>query len=116
MHSSRQADRMINSPGTPKDPVDDSVLIPDGDVVFRRLEPGSGGVLLTLSSGDYFGVNDTGALVWELLGVGGRRLADLFPAVRAQLHDPPDDLEDDIRGFLRSMLERGLVRLGPAGD
>ena len=49
-----------------------------------------------------------GLLIWELLD-GERTVTDVVAAVRAQIIDPPPQLEDDVLEFLNDVLERGLV-------
>jgi hypothetical protein len=78
------------------------------EVVARGLAEGDGGVLLHLDSGAYHGINPVGLAIWELVD-GDRTVADLIAAVRAQIRNPPPELERDVIGFLDRALERDLV-------
>jgi hypothetical protein len=82
-------------------------------VVYRDLEDGQGGVLLHLESGQYHGLNQIGAAIWDLLD-GTRTSADVQSALRARVEDPPDHLEGDIAQFLEGLHERGLIILASA--
>ena len=37
------------------------------DVAYQALAEGEGGVLLSLETGEYHGVNDTGGRIWNLI-------------------------------------------------
>lgn len=65
-------------------------------------------VLLHLESGAYHELNPVGALIWSLLD-GERDAARIAEEVRLQVEDPPDDLEDEVSGFLADLRERGLI-------
>jgi len=80
------------------------------DVVARALAKPDGGVLLHLESGAYFGVNQVGLLVWELVD-GERTLAEIITALRSRVANGPPELEQDVERFIDSVLERDLVRL-----
>ena len=73
----------------------------NGNVAFRRLADGEGGVLLHLESGEYHGINEVGCLIWELLD--GERTVD-------DVEDAPDDLTGEVILFLDSLGVRDLVR------
>lgn len=76
-------------------------------VVHRRL--GDGSVLLDLTTGDYYGLNTTGALLWELLpGTVG----EIAGRVRERHPDAPPGVIDQVRGFVDALLSRGLVTTG----
>lgn len=80
----------------------------NGNVVFRRLADGEGGVLLHLESGEYHGINEVGCLIWDLLD-GGRTVDDVAIALRDQVEDAPDDLAAEVIAFLDSLRVRDLV-------
>ena len=77
-------------------------------VAARELSAEEGAVLLHLETAQYHGINPVGLLIWELLD-GERTVTDVVAAVRAQVHDPPPELEDDVLEFLNDVLKRGLV-------
>jgi Coenzyme PQQ synthesis protein D (PqqD) len=93
-------------------PIDATTVVqPSPRAVFRRLAPGNGGVLLHLDTAGYFGVNEVGRVLWELLGDDGMRLDELVAAARRSFDSPPDELPDDVTDFVRALSERGLVTL-----
>ena len=81
----------------------------NGNVAFRRLADGEGGVLLHLESGEYHGINEVGCLIWELLD-GERTVDDVAVALRDEVEDAPDDLTGEVIVFLDSLGVRDLVR------
>jgi hypothetical protein len=82
---------------------------------FRKMEEGSGGVLLHLDSGEYRQLNETGALIWSLLEPGPSR-QELLAALRAQIQDPPANMEAEVDAFLAALRERGLIDFEPATE
>jgi hypothetical protein len=88
--------------------------------VFRRLQRGKGGVLLKLETGAYHSLNETGALLWELMA-DGLTLDDVASKFRALLDDQPSEVEAEIHDFFDQLRRRGLVDIdvdqdsGPSG-
>ena len=80
------------------------------EVVARALADPDGGVLLHLETGAYFGVNQVGLLIWELVD-GERTLEDIVAALRARVTNGPPELEQDVERFIDSVVQRDLVRL-----
>ncbi|MFL6137903.1 MAG: PqqD family protein [Frankiaceae bacterium] len=78
------------------------------DAVYRDLAEGRGGVLLHLESADYVQLNDVAARVWNAID-GTRDEEGVVAALRAQLPDAPAAMEDDVRRFIATLRERGLV-------
>jgi hypothetical protein len=78
---------------------------PAEQAIFRSLDEGA--VVLHLGSGEYHGLNTTGAMIWELLD--GRRLAEVACALRARMADTPCELEEHVRLFVHGLARRGLV-------
>jgi hypothetical protein len=87
----------------------------DPRTVFRRLEAGAGGVLLHLDSGAYRHVNETGALIWDLLETSPTQ-GELLVEVRRVVTDPPAGLDAEVGAFLDSLEERRLIERGDAHD
>jgi len=93
--------------------IDPTTRVQRGDrVVFRNLAEG-GGVLLHLDTTQYHGVNELGAVIWELAETGPSFEA-LIESLTAKLEDPPADLVADVQEFLNDLAERNLVELGTA--
>ena len=80
--------------------------------IFRRLEPGAGGVLLDLESGEYRHLNEVGALIWESLGAHRTRPA-LVAELRRLITNAPPSVEAEVDTFLDALLERGLIEVAP---
>lgn len=78
------------------------------DAVYRDLAEGRGGVLLHLQSADYVQLNDVAARIWNAID-GSRDEDGVVAALRAQLPDAPEVLEDDVRSFISTLRDRGLV-------
>lgn len=94
-----------------------SVLNRNPRVEFRLLAEGEGAVLLHLQTGAYHGVNEVGALVWELLP--GVCLGDLLDQLRQRLEDVPPTFEAEISQYVQELADRDLVLVDapqPGGD
>lgn len=85
----------------------DSVAISE-NVVFREIAGEM--VLLDLSSGTYFGLNETGARIWNLLQHGGS-LRHVFDVGREEYDVLPHDFERDLLGLVRELCARGLAHV-----
>jgi hypothetical protein len=77
-------------------------------VVSRGLGSTQGSVLLHLESGQYHGLNEIGAVIWDLLD-GTRTLGDVQAEVRRRVSDPPARLEDDVAKYLEGLHDRQLI-------
>jgi hypothetical protein len=93
----------------------ESIVRPVEGVVFRRLQEGKGGVLLKLDSGAYHSLNETGAVLWEMMA-RGRPLVDLASEFRSLVDTNPAELDDEVRDFFDQLSERGLVDIEPGHD
>lgn len=81
------------------------------DVVARRLAAPQGAVLLHLETGAYHGLNMIGLIVWELVD-GERSVSELVDGVRRQVDESAGtNIENDVKAFLQSALERDLIQL-----
>lgn len=82
------------------------------DVVQCELE--EGGVLLDLRTGAYFGVNETGAVVWDLLA-GATSVDDIVAGLARRVDDDvPPAAGEAVRSFVDALADRGLVVVDPA--
>lgn len=88
----------------------DAEIAPKERAVYRDLADGAGGVLLHLDTAAYHGVNEIGALIWEMLG-DGTNFATLVERVRGELLEEPDTLEDDVAQFVEALRQRDLVEV-----
>lgn len=81
---------------------------PSESAIFRALP--EGGVLFSTSSEVYFGVNQVGARIWELLPPVTRTFDELCAALCAEYSDVGAEvIEADARRFLEQLLSNGLV-------
>lgn len=81
------------------------------DVVFSRVSDGA--VLLSTGAEVYYGLNETGARIWEHLE-GCDTLEELCRALQEDYPDAdPEVLRSDVEEILADLDDRGLLR--PAG-
>lgn len=86
----------------------DAFRVPE-HVLSRKLEDET--VLLNMDSGEYFGLNDTGTRVWELLTEGrgreeiARRLAEEFEVAA-------EAASDHVASLCEELLAAGLLAAG----
>ena len=91
--------------------LDDNQRITIRADVLSRLVEGEA-VLLDLKSGTYFGLNEVGSEVWEIIGTGASlgeikdQLMDRFEVDRATL-------DRDLAALIAQLQDRGLVDLEP---
>jgi len=75
-------------------------------VVHRELEGEA--VVLSLSSGMYFGLNATGTHAWRLLE-GGATIHELVSSISGAFAHPATDVERDVLALLAELEAKGLV-------
>ena len=80
------------------------------DVVFRELD--GEGVILNLASGIYFGLDQTGMRMWQLIDQHGR-LAEVLAALCDEYEAPRETLERDLMGLAGELSEKGLLKEVP---
>jgi hypothetical protein len=85
------------------------LYIPSAGVLFQRFADGA----VVYSPGDesYFGLNGTGAEVWNLLPKEGASFDDLLQKMIAMYPEAPEsDLQTDLRDLLDELVRHGLMR------
>jgi hypothetical protein len=85
------------------------LYIPSSGVLFQRFADGA----VVYSPGDesYFGLNGTGAEVWNLLPKEGASFDDLLQQMIAKYPEAPAaDLQTDLRDLLDELVQHGLMR------
>ena len=77
-------------------------------VVFSRVS--DGGVLLATEEEIYYGLNEVGARVWELMG-DGRTVESICRELRGDYPDvDASTIRRDVEDLLGDLMEYGLVR------
>jgi len=85
--------------------LDDLVKIAP-DVVFRDLDGEA--VLLNLETGIYFGLNDVGTRMWNLIQEHGS-LRKVFDQMLLEYEVTPEALEGDLCQLAAQLCEKGLL-------
>jgi hypothetical protein len=65
-------------------------------------------VLMSIERGSYFGLENTGKRIWQLLETP-QTLAQLQEALGNEYEAPPDVIARDVAVFLQKMLDNGVV-------
>jgi Coenzyme PQQ synthesis protein D (PqqD) len=76
------------------------------DVVFRDLEGEA--VILDLSSGTYFGLNEVGTRVWRLVDEG-RQPSEIVEMVAAEYAADRETVARDVERLLEDLRSRRLI-------
>ena len=82
----------------------DTFLLSQG-AVFRDLDGES--VILDLDSGTYFGLNQVGTRIWQLLERDGR-IETVFEALRKEFDVEPERLAGDLLELVARLADAGL--------
>ncbi|TDG12842.1 PqqD family protein [Seongchinamella unica] len=69
-------------------------------------------VLLDLNSENYFGLDEIGTRIWQLIESSGR-LQDIYETLLAEYDVEPDQLLEDMEQLLTDIEKAGLVSLQP---
>jgi len=83
--------------------------IANSSVVFQKLDEGA--VLFAPETEVYFGLNDVGALIWELLPPRNHTLEELCESVSARYPEVPlATIRSDVAELLAQLIADGLAR------
>ena len=80
------------------------------DVLFRDLSGEA--VLLDLKSQRYFGLDEVGTRIWQLLNKDGC-IETVVAAMCGEYEADEAELRQDLRSFLLDLAEAGLIELEP---
>lgn len=83
------------------------ITVPES-VLFRDLDGEA--VLLETGSGRYYGLNEVGTRMWNLIQLHGETEA-ACRALLAEYDVPEDRLREDLERFIATLAARGLLRL-----
>jgi len=83
----------------------DSSVIFSRDAVFRDLDGEA--VILDLHSGTYFGLNEVGCRIWQLIEQHGR-LRPVLETLCEEYEAAPDVLEQDLMALVSKLAASGL--------
>lgn len=86
----------------------DTIVQVRSDVLFRQL--GDEVVALDLGSGKYFGLNEVGSRVWDLL-LTPRPLGDVQKALLQEYEVPAADLWRDLESLVSELVQHGLAEV-----
>ena len=78
------------------------------DVLFQEVSGET--VLLDLSSENYFGLDEIGTRIWELLN-GGSSVGEVVDALLEEYDTDRKTLESDVAELLENLAEAGLISL-----
>lgn len=88
---------------------------PTPAVIFQRVDDGA--VLFAPATEIYFGLNEVGAAVWELLPPATDSLDALCARLAEQYADAPaEQIRADVEALLADLLREGLVTLTAAPE
>ena len=88
--------------------MDKTVFSVSKDVLFQEVSGET--VLLDLASEQYFGLDEVGTRVWQLLNEG-KSLGGMIEVLLEEYEVEREQLEGDVRALLESLLEAGLVEV-----
>jgi len=78
------------------------------EVLFQEVSGET--VLLDLSSENYFGLDEIGTRIWELLN-GGSSVGEVVDALLEEYDTDRKTLESDVAELLENLAEAGLISL-----
>lgn len=82
--------------------------VPDPTVIFQRL--GDGAVLFSPKTEIYFGLNEVGARIWELMPQARGSVDDIVRVLVEQFPDAPEaTIRGDVAELLEDLQRAGLV-------
>lgn len=86
---------------------DDQRFIASDDALARVLDGEL--VMLDLKSGTYFGMNEVGARIWEIL-TAGENIASAVETLTSEFAVDPSTVREDIESLLVQLAERDLIK------
>ncbi len=78
------------------------------DVLFRELDGES--VILNLKSERYFGLDEVGTRMWEVLS-SCESIEDAYEVLLSEYNVVPEQLRNDLYKLIENLVEHGLVNV-----
>ena len=119
LRSVRPTAATLATPTAPAMHPDSPLPVPDPSVIYKAVS--DGGVLLHTGTEVYFGLNQIGARIWELLPPTSRTLGELCSRIEKEHPDEePATIRTDACALLGELMSQDLVsrprpRPGPSG-
>ncbi len=92
-------------------PLSTPKLIPNPAIVLRE-EFDDWAILFDPDTGNAFGLNPLGVLVWKR-SLNREGLEDILRSIHDTAVDVPPDVEDHVRTFMKEAVDWGLARYEP---
>ncbi|MBN4059033.1 PqqD family protein [Endomicrobium sp. AH-315-J14] len=89
--------------------MNDNQAIKASDDVLSRVIDGDA-VLLDLASGTYFGLNEVGSRVWELISAGST-VGDVRTTIHSEFEVDQATLDADLEELFTSLTAKGLIEI-----
>jgi len=86
----------------------DQQLVRTEDVLFQEIEGES--VLLNVTKGEYFGLNESGHRMWLIL-TESDSIQQAYEKLLDEFDVEPEHLRKDLTELVDSLVEHGLVRI-----
>ncbi|MFB2835277.1 PqqD family protein [Floridanema evergladense] len=83
------------------------VSVPE-DVLIRELDGES--VILNLKSERYFGLDEVGTRMWEVLSTS-ETIASAYQTLLSEYDVVPEQLESDLYNLLQQLIQHGLINV-----
>ncbi len=91
----------------------DQIVVVSPETVFQEVEGES--VLLNLAQARYYGLDEVGTRIWQLLQEHGSARA-VFDRMLQEFAVEPERLEADLEHLLRDLQNNGLVTMASARE
>ena len=78
------------------------------DVLFRELDGES--VLLNLDNETYYGLDEVGTRIWELLS-SSPSVQQAFDTMLGEYDVQPEQLREDLQKLIQDLTEQGLIQV-----
>jgi len=88
----------------------DQVITVSPDALFQEVEGEA--VILDLAQGKYFGLDEVGTRIWQLLEAHGTA-REVFDQMLEEFDVEPERFEADLEALLEALAESRLVTLEP---